>query len=259
MPGPLDAPVVIAGVDGCRGGWAAFVKPPDGGPAFTLHSRIADLVDSLPSDAVVAVDMPIGLPERSARGGRGPEALVRPLLGDRQSSVFSIPSRAAVYAATAPFTTVEAWHADHRAASAVALQTSDPPRGVSIQAFGLFAKIRELDALLRARPDLTARVVESHPELAFRELAGGQPMRLPKKVRNRASSAGLAERVALLAGLGFDRTALERTPPAGAASDDILDAAAMLFVAARHARGETRSYPDPPGIDAFGLPMAIWV
>jgi predicted RNase H-like nuclease len=60
-------------------------------PSFTA------LLQSLADDAVIAVDMPIGLPDFTARGGRGPETLVRPLLGERQSSVFSIPSRAAVY------------------------------------------------------------------------------------------------------------------------------------------------------------------
>ena len=40
--------------------------------------------------------MPIGLPDRVGPGGRGPERAVRPLLGERQSSVFSVPSRAAV-------------------------------------------------------------------------------------------------------------------------------------------------------------------
>ena len=114
--------------------------------------------------------MPIGLPEFSSRGGRGPEALVRPLLGSRQSSVFSIPSRAAVYAETAPFTTVEEWYAAHRRASGIAMRTSDPPRGVSIQAFGIFSKIREIDRLLIEWPTLRARLFESHPEAAFWKL-----------------------------------------------------------------------------------------
>ncbi|TIP61635.1 DUF429 domain-containing protein, partial [Mesorhizobium sp.] len=84
------------------------------------------LLDALPADATVSVDMPIGLPDVSQKSGRGPEALVRPLLGNRQSSVFAIPSRAALYAHTDGFTTVEAWHAAHRRASEVAKATSDP-------------------------------------------------------------------------------------------------------------------------------------
>ena len=130
------------GVDGCPGGWIA-VWQDDGDPAVGVFPAFAELIAAFPGDAIIAVDMPIGLPEFSGRGGRGPEALVRPLLGQRQSSVFSIPSRAAVHAETASFTTVAEWYAAHRRASEVAIATSDPPRGVSIQAFGIFGKIRD--------------------------------------------------------------------------------------------------------------------
>ena len=202
--------------------------------------------------------MPIGLPDFSRHGGRGPEALVRPLLGQRQSSVFSIPSRAAVYAETAAFTTVEAWYAAHRRASEVAMRTSDPPRGVSIQAFGIFPKIREIDALMRERPSLRERVFESHPEVAFMRLNGGQPMRLPKKIKGMVNPAGMEERKALLARHGYERRFLDRSPPAGAKADDFLDAACMMLVAGRIRRGEAVSFPDPPRRDAYGIPVAIW-
>ena len=118
----------IAGVDGCKAGWIAVTLTPGGQPQAAIFRTFAALVDSLPGDAVIAVDMPIGLPEITRKGGRGPEMLVRPLLGARQSSVFSIPSRAAVYAAVEEFTTLERWYEAHRMASAVARTTSEPPR-----------------------------------------------------------------------------------------------------------------------------------
>ena len=46
-----------------------------------MFQTFAGLVDGLPGDAVIAVDMPIGLPDMTRKGGRGPETLVRPLLG----------------------------------------------------------------------------------------------------------------------------------------------------------------------------------
>lgn len=246
-----------AGVDGCKAGWVAAIRLENGGVTLRVFTHIAALVDALPADATIAVDMPIGLPERVGQGGRGPEALIRPLLGQRQSSVFSIPSRAALYAETDPFGSLDEWYAAHRRASAVARETSDPPRAISIQAFGIFRKIRELDALLRERPDLCDRVIESHPELAFRQLAG-HAMRLPKKVRGRVNEPGMADRRDLLAAHGISRNVLSAPPPRGAATDDALDACAMLLVAERHARGEAVSYPDPPMRDAHGLPIAIW-
>ena len=95
--------------------------------------------------------MPIGLPPRAGPGGRGPENAVRPLLGQRQSSVFSVPSRGAI-AAT-----------DYRQACRVALATSDPPRKVSKQLFMIAPKIREVDAVLRAMPKLPRGCSRSTP------------------------------------------------------------------------------------------------
>lgn len=252
--------MTAAGVDGCKGGWIAVIRASASVAAEAqVFVSFAALFAALPGDAVVAVDMPIGLPDVTAKGGRGPEALVRPLLGQRQSSVFSIPSRAAVHAETAAFTTIEAWYAAHRRASAVAMATSDPPRGVSIQAFGIFAKIREIDALMIARPELRSRVIESHPEVAFWRLNGGVAMCLPKKIKGSVNFEGMEERKALLARVGHERAFLDRVPPRGAAVDDYLDACAMLLIAERHQRGEATSFPAPPGRDGYGIPVAIWV
>ncbi|ANT48935.1 DUF429 domain-containing protein [Mesorhizobium amorphae] len=250
--------MTLVGVDGCKAGWIAVHRDPGASPSVSVFPTFAMLVDALPADAVVAVDMPIGLPDHSQRGGRGPESLVRPLLGQRQSSVFAIPSRAALYADTDDFTTVEAWYVAHRRASEVAKTTSDPPRGVSIQAFGIFVKIREIDALLISRPELRGRIFESHPEVAFCRLNAGQAMSLPKKIKGAVNPAGMEERKALLCRHGYEKSFLDRTPPKGAAADDFLDAAVMMLIAGRIASGEARPFPDPPLTDRFGIPVAIW-
>lgn len=250
--------MTFVGVDGCKAGWIAVRRDPGAAPSVAVFPSFVALLDALPAEAMVAVDMPIGLPDLSRKGGRGPEALVRPLLGARQSSVFAIPSRAALYAQTDDFTTIEAWYAAHRRASEVAKATSDPPRGVSIQAFGIFAKIREIDAVLIARPELRRRVFESHPEVAFCRLNGDQAMRLPKKIKGTVNPAGMAERKALLYRHGYITGFLDRMPPRGAAADDFLDAAVMMLIAGRIANGEARPFPDPPLVDSFGIPVAIW-
>lgn len=247
----------LAGVDGCKAGWVAVIERPGAPMQALVFGSFLGLVKALPETSFIAVDMPIGLPDFTRHGGRGPEGLVRPLLGMRQSSVFSIPSRAAVYADTDAFTTIEAWYDAHRRASAVARQTSDPPRAISIQAFGIFAKIRELDTLLRTRPGLVGRVFESHPEVAFWRLNGEQAMSLPKKVKGRINPPGMAERKALLARHGVPEKLLDAIPR-GAGEDDLLDAAAMCLIARRIQRGAARPFPDPPGRDAHDLPVAIW-
>ncbi len=248
---------VVAGVDGCKAGWIAVIDRPGSPPEAEVHRSFAGLLDALPGDAVIAVDMPIGLPENIGPDGRGPERAVRQVLGNRKSSVFSIPSRTAVYAEEGPFADWEAMRAARRRADRVARRTSDPPKGLSFQAFALFPRIREVDALLRSDPALAGRVFESHPEAVFAALNGMEPMGLPKKVRNRPHPAGMAERRALLADCGIAPAFLVETP-AKAAEDDFLDACALMLAARRIARGEARSHPEPPGRDGYGLAIAIW-
>jgi predicted RNase H-like nuclease len=237
----------LAGVDGCRGGWIAAVLRPAGDDGLlAVHVRFADVLKAPRAPAVVAVDVPIGLPERAGHGGREAENAARPLLGARQSSVFSVPSRAAIAAA------------DYAAACRAALETSEPPRKVSKQLFNIAPKIREVDAVLRANPALADRVFEVHPELAFWRLNGGRPLHEPKKVKSRPYAPGLALRRDLLLAAGLPRGLIEAAPPEGAAADDLLDALACAAIARRIHAGTARPFPDPPPRDGFGLPMAIW-
>ncbi len=243
----------LAGVDGCPSGWAVVLRHLSGAhpPRLEVFERLNDLVNGPDAPAVVAIDMPIGLPERAGLGGRGPERAVRPLLGARQSSVFSVPSRAAVHAApdlAAPDA--------YRTTCAVALATSDPPRQISKQCFHILGKIREVDAVMTSGPK--SRIHEVHPEVAFWQLAGGQVMRLPKKVKNRRNPEGLAERIDVLVGLGYDRAFLEGPCPRGVGRDDLIDAAVAALIAERLHRGEARPFPNPPERDGLGLPIAIW-
>jgi predicted RNase H-like nuclease len=237
----------LAGVDGCPGGWiAAFVRPSSGDVVLGLFARFADVLAAAQRPAIVAVDMPIGLPERVGHGGRKAETLVRPLLGQRQSSVFSVPSRAALEAD------------DYRAACAAAMATSDPPRKVSKQLFNIAPKIREVDAALRFDPLLISRVFEVHPELAFWRLNGERALTEPKKIKSRCYEPGLALRRALLVAAGLPESVVKSIPPKGAGPDDLLDALACAAIARRIHEGSARPFPDPPERDAFGLPMAIW-
>lgn len=238
----------VAGVDGCAAGWIAALARPDGAepPRLCIAPDFGAVLDGPERPVVVAVDIPIGLPDRIVGPGRTPERLVRPLLGDRQSSVFSIPSRRAVEAP------------DYGAACRIAAETSEPCRKVSKQGFMIFPKIREVDALLRGRPGLAGRIHESHPEVAFWSMNGERALALPKKRKGRPHEPGLALRRQLLVGAGLPRALVETAPPRGAAPDDLLDALAGLVVALKIAEGRGRPFPDPPERDACNLPVAIW-
>ncbi|MGL4488031.1 MAG: DUF429 domain-containing protein [Rhizobiaceae bacterium] len=250
---------MIIGVDGCKGGWIAVSQVNADAPLMVkVHRDFSSLLVAYPATAIIVVDMPIGLPERAKLGGRGAEQAVRPYLGARQSSVFSMPSRRAVYAETGVFEDEEVRYAAHRRASAIALATSDPPRKISIQAFGLFPKIRQLDEAIRGDPALKSCVFESHPEFAFTVLNRGRPMAQPKKIKGRINPAGMRERKDFIETQGIERSFLDQPLPKGASADDFLDACVMMLVADRIRMGLARPYPDPPGRDEHGLPIAIW-
>jgi predicted RNase H-like nuclease len=246
-PGETTSEIWLAGVDGCRSGWvAAFVRPTGEETRVRIVPRFADVLDAPEAPAIVAVDMPIGLPDRIGPGGRGPERAIRPLLGARQSSVFPVPPRAAVYAA------------DFGAACAAGLAASEPPRKVSKQLFMIAPKIREIDAVLRADAALLRRVHEVHPELAFWRLNGGRALDEPKKVKGVCYEPGLALRRGLLVAAGLPASIVTSAPPKGAGADDLLDALACAAIARRIHAGTARPFPDSPGRDAYGLPVAIW-
>jgi predicted RNase H-like nuclease len=237
----------LAGVDGCRAGWiVALVRPQGGDVRVRIVPAFADVLAAPEAPAAIAVDMPIGLPERTGPGGRTAESAVRPLLGARQSSVFSVPSRTAIEAA------------DYRTACDAALASSDPPRKVSKQLFNIAPRIREIDALLRADPAAAVRTFEVHPEVAFWRMNGERPLTEPKKVKSRPYPPGLEMRRGLLTAAGLPAAAVHAPPPDGAGSDDLLDALACAVVARRLHDGLARPFPDPPPRDAFGLRMAIW-
>ena len=240
--------VFIAGVDGCPAGWIAAIHPGDDPTAaeLRLFASFADILANVPKLDTIAIDIPIGFPDHVTIGGRGADIAARRVLGQRQSAVFAMPSRAAVMCD------------DYRQACAQALATSDPPRKVSKQAFNLFAKVRQVDALMT--PDLQARVFECHPELAFWSLNDQSPLPLAKKVKSRPNPDGLALRRDLLRSAGYRDEILRSTdfPKSKVGPDDILDACANATTASRIRRGIAHRFPETPELDSRGLRMEIW-
>ncbi|MEO0809712.1 MAG: DUF429 domain-containing protein [Pseudomonadota bacterium] len=241
-------PIYIAGVDGCPAGWIAVIHELDcpASAMLRLFTNFNNLLEYRPVLAAIAVDIPIGLPDHIVTGGRAADREARAVLGQRQSAVFAVPSRAAVMCT------------DYRDACAMALATSDPPRKVSRQAFNIFAKIREVDVLMS--PELQARIFETHPEVAFWALNGERPLDLAKKVKSRPNPPGLDYRRALLRQQGYPDSVLLSVefPKSKVGPDDILDACVNAWSAARIRTGKARRFPCAPGIDGKGLRMEIW-
>lgn len=227
----------VAGVDGCRSGWL-FVGRRLGEPA--VHALVYPTTPELLAQAanfdVIAVDIPIGLPDKGSRQAdiEARRALGRP----RGSSVFPAPIRPALRAMS-------------RAEASEITRAADG-RGVGAQAWGIYPKVREIDAIMAANPRLQEIVREVHPEISFWAWNGGEPMRHSKR-----SHEGRAERRALIdAHFGPDVVARIRDQyphSSRVGPDDILDALAALWSAERVARGEGATIPAQPPLDSMGL------
>jgi predicted RNase H-like nuclease len=210
----------VVGVDIATGGWAAAVVT---GGAIADVVRVRRFRDLLAFEAeVIAVDVPIGIPERDARPA---DAAARRFVGPRASTVFTTPVRAVLEAAT---------YAEARA-RAVELTG----KSVSAQAYHLRHAILEVDEHARA----DERIIEVHPEVSFRELAG-------RALESKHTPRGLEQRRELLVGAGI---ALPDAA-AGVKEIDLLDAAAAAWSAARYARGQALALPEGHA----GRVGAIW-
>lgn len=226
-----DGPVVLGG-DVAAGRWVGVLLGA-GRPRVLLAPTVAEVLDRI-DDAVdvVALDVPIGLPDA---GGRAADAAARRAVGARSASVFTTPVRRAVL------------EGDY--AAALAVQRAVTGQGLSRQAHGLRSTVLEVDAWAPTAP---CRVVEAHPELCFATMAGA-PLAHRKK-----SWAGAQQRAALLRAAGIDLSGDLGEAGAWAAVDDVLDAGAAAWTARRVALGAARCLPDPPEVFSDGWPAAIW-
>ena len=234
-PAPVEVLVPVLGVDGCSAGWVgALLEPGAPRPRVVVAPTIAELVAMVRESTgirVVGIDIPIGLPDSTIRQA---DVLARRALPGKASSIFSTLTRSAYAAATR--------------LEADAVNRELVGQGVGAQAFALRDKIVEVDAWLRTRPTVT--VLEIHPELSFTTMTG-EPILASKK-----TDEGRSLRLEALAAAGIARPSVLQGQ--GYAADDVLDACAVAWSAARHANGRARSLPDPPEVFSDGIPAAIW-
>ena len=225
----------IVGADGYKKDWLAVSLDTSTGEVTAAVMPTADL-PALSYD-VLAIDIPIGLPETSSREA---ESLARDFVGPRRSSVFPTPIRPALRCSTRP--------------EACSITHAINGKKVGVQAFALFPKIEQIVDLLEAHPQLATRTYEVHPEVSFRAWAE-KPMAHYKK-----SVAGKQERQALIAReFGTEVFArLQRESSIRLPDDDLADAFAALWSAKRIFAGSVAKFPDRIVPDAMGFPMNIW-
>lgn len=230
--------MTVLGLDSCKTGWIAVAIDDNGYVDAFVAPTIAD------AEAVgrerwgvqtAVVDIPIGLPDR---GPRLADVEARAFIKPRQSSVFSTPVRAAVAAAT---------YDEARAASIAATGG----KSLSKQARAITERVRDVDRYVASA---AVRLLEGHPEVGFRAMAG-TPIEHYKK-----TFPGAMMRRELLASEGIDLPVNLESSLKGAATDDVHDAAAMAWTARRVERGESGRFPSLDRAERFsdGIDPAIW-
>jgi len=239
---------VVAGVDGARlggqPGWA-MVGLRGGALASTaFHASFRDVLAEAEAAGaeVIAVDIPIGHedPDGKRNGGRRAcDLAARAWLGPRRASVFLVPPLDVLSSPTY--------------AQARALARGRGVLAPSAQVWGLRAAIAEVGVCARA----DGPVREVHPEAAFQAML---QQRAPGAhlARAKRTLEGLNERLALLHAEGL-RPARSTGGGGRLSPDDVLDATAAAWSAARIAEGRALTFPaEPPRDPRTGRPVAIW-
>ncbi len=226
----------MLGADGCPDHWVVAevdAAAPREQRTVRWHLLPVDPAELLALSAVaVAIDVPIGLPPT---GSRPCDDAARELLGPARSSVFYTPSRPVLEAADSHAACTLAWSRGELA----------PSR----QLWGIQPRIRAVDRTLQAAaPNDRDRVVECHPELSLRALAG------TPHLAGKRTAPGVGRRIAALASF-VDPAAALVDAPVEARVDDALDALACAWTAARWHAGTARVLGGEP--DGRGLPMRI--
>ena len=228
------------GVDGCKIGW--FYTAIDHNTHWTIgtvHS-IEKLWQVHNHATLILIDIPIGLP---FKGPRACDVKARKLLGPKKSSsVFPPPCREALSAKTYE--------------EACEINKKILGKKISLQAYHISKKIKEVDDFLINNPRTRQIIRETHPEICFWVLAGGRPMQFSKQ-----DKAGYQERLGLLTRVfplteSIVNAALKRYKHKELAKDDILDSIAVAVVASSR-DNSLMSIPDTPEKDAMRLPMEI--
>lgn len=207
----------VLGLDGFKKRWLGVTLVDGRFHEARVFRTIIEALDAERDCSIVAIDIPIGL---GSGNGRAADHGAKQLLGNRRSSVF--------------LTLPEAVYATPTFAEAVEMAKRLTGKGISRQSHALGPKIQEAAAAAVIDP----RLIEVHPEVSFRALAGA-PLGFAKK-----TWGGLMERRRLLQTAGIDIPEELPGKAAKAPADDLLDAAVAAWTARRVAQGKARVLPE---------------
>lgn len=229
------------GIDSCPIGWLAISFGSDQTPFRVLKGQ-EDLRDAFEQFDRIFIDIPVGIPEENYT--RVCDDNLREELGsDYHSSVFNPPIRSALYAPTYAEACIQSY--------------SRTNKKVSLQAWNISSKIKQVDQLLQDKEAFRRKVFESHPELLFKILNGWEPIKQKKQ-----TDKGLKHRLNLMKKVQEKAESIYREIKDNfrrkeIREDDIVDAMVLAHFAQLANKGEIKQLPENPPKDTYGLSMAI--
>ena len=229
------------GVDGCGGGWVAVSFDPEGNARSFVCATINEIWEKSQPVGLMLVDIPIGLRDDGPME-RLCDLEARKVLGHpRSSSVFPVPCREAVHAPTNE--------------EASRINNSKTGRKLSKQTQGIRGKIAEMDSFLQSDLSIRGSLREIHPEVLFRAMNDGKPMK-----NRKGKKEGFDERMDVLekrfnGALELFERSKKELATFKVKDDDIVDAMAAAVTARKG--GALRCLPEGPETVKEGLRMVI--
>lgn len=236
---------MFVGVDGCRAGWFSIELSAQNDTWETnIHHNIDELWERHNQASLILIDIPIGLREEGTVERLCDMVARQALRQPRGTSVFPVPCRQAVGQNTYP------------EANNVNKQITG--RGLSVPAWGIVPKIREVDLFLLNHPLARRKIREVHPEICFWAFNKEVSMQHAKR-----KPMGYNERITLLQDI-FPQTAnivnnvLQKFCRSKVAKDDILDALVAAMTAKLGGQPQQlHSIPTEPQRDPKDLRMEM--
>lgn len=229
----IDRAKPVLGLAASRSGWvgAHLESTGHGTPQILAGATLHEVISAAGPVTVVAVDVPVGLPDESRRAVDGE---LRRLLGPQAAAVLSTPVREALYAPSY--------------GEANRINRERQGAGVSRQAYDVRRQIMDVDEWLRK--DRDHQVVEVNSEASLAQ-AAGEPL-----ASRRSSADGAHERREVLARVGIY---VPTSAPHGVLADDLVAACAAAWSAHRVKSGQAHTYPAQPETFSDGLASAVHV
>lgn len=235
--GKIQEHSLCIGVDGCRGGWIAAIIDRDE-LRIEKYSSMEEMISRYPVFDEFLIDMVIGFPDTV--NDMRPDTLARKIVVPRTSTIFPVPCRDAVYAATEK--------------EQIVCNQKALGKSLAKQSMAIIPKMKELDAFLNENDMYKNVIKESHPEVCFARMNGSVVM------SKKSEKDGMLERINILKNyvpVVSETLILQKTKQYKCNADDIVDAVCLAVTANLNLQGKAEPIPAKPQKDRMGLEMQM--